>query len=215
MRKVIAIILVLCLTAGALPVLAEGAGHLGGDILKILEEKMRRDLSAQKEGQKEAQEETGTGEDQARVAVNLQAIKVMLDAEDLKFTYQEEQDSFLLRYTLNSDMSAAVVWLTAYDDGVWVRMDYEEEIPKDRWEQLMILCSLLNEDMRLGCFYVDRDNESLGYRFFLYTDVLPSTQQALKFALTLGVSMMTYRGNAVAAVLRGDMNAWDAFAAQK
>ena len=38
--------------------------------------------------------EEDTGEDAARVAVNLQAIKVMLDDNDLEFTYQRENDTF-------------------------------------------------------------------------------------------------------------------------
>ena len=217
MRKIIAVLLALCLTAGALPVLAEGAGE---NILTMLQEKMKNDLTTREEpapagpvqAEPDEEELSPLEEDPARVAVNLQAIKVMLDENDLKFTYQEEQDSFLLKYTLDSDMDAADVWLTAYDDGVWVRIDYEEEIPEDKWEQLMILCSLFNAEMRLGSFYVDRDNASMGYRFFLYTDVLPPTQHALAFALVLGISMLEYRGEAVAAVLNGNMSAWDAYA---
>ena len=41
MRKIIAVLLALCLTAGALPVLAEGAG---GNILTMLQEKMKNDM---------------------------------------------------------------------------------------------------------------------------------------------------------------------------
>ncbi|MCR4885903.1 MAG: YbjN domain-containing protein [Clostridiales bacterium] len=223
MRKIIAVLLALCLTAGALPVLAEGSG---GNIMTMLQEKMKNDLITREEaapaeeaqadpGAEDPEEEDPTSleEDPARVAVNLQAIKVMLDENELKFTYQEEQDSFLLKYSLESAMDAADVWLTAYDDGVWVRIDYEEEIPEDKWDQLMILCSLFNEDMRLGCFYVDRENASMGYRFFLYTDVLPPTQHALAFALVLGISMLEYRGDAVAAVLHRNMSAWEAYMA--
>ena len=212
MRRIVAVLLALCLAAGTLPALAEGAG---GNFLTMLQEKLKNGQTAREEAAAEPEEEESSSldEDPARVAVNLQAIKVMLDENDLKFTYQEDQDSFLLKYTLESDMNTADVWLTAYEDGVWVRIDYEEEIPEDKWEQLMILCSLFNEDMRLGCFYVDRDNASLGYRFFLYTDVLPPTQHALAFALVLGISMLEYRGEAVAAVLHGNMSAWDAYEA--
>lgn len=211
MRKIIAVLLALCLASGALPVLSEGAG---GSILTMLQNKFKTDLSVQQDPElEEAPEETDGDleEDQALVAVNLQAIKVMLDKYELKFSYQEDQDTFLLFYTLDSDMESAAVWLTAYDDGVWVRIDYEEEIPDDKLDQILILCSLFNEEMRLGCFYVDRENKSLGYRFFLYTDVLPPTQVSLAFSLALGISMMENRGEAVAAVLYEDMNAWDAF----
>ena len=211
MRKIIAVLLALCLTLGALPVLSEGAG---GSILTMLENKIKTDLNAQRAQEAEetpAETDDSLEEDAARVAVNLQAIKVMLDKYDLKFTYQEDQDTFLLLYTLESDIDTAAVWLTAFDDGVWVRIDYDEDIPDDKLEQILILCSLFNEEMRLGCFYVDRENKSLGYRFFLYTDVLPPTQVSLAFALVLGISMMENRGEAVAAVLYEDMSAWDAF----
>ncbi len=155
-------------------------------------------------------EQADTEEDAARVAVNLQAIKVMLDASELTFTYQEESDTFALRYTLECEMGKAILWITAYDDGVWLRADYEEDVPEDKWDEFLRFCSLCNEEGRLGCFYLDRENRSVGYKQFLYTDVLPPTQASLTMNTALALGMLEYRGNGTAAILFQDATAEEA-----
>ena len=50
MRKIIAVLLALCLASGALPVLSEGAG---GSILTMLQNKFKTDLSVQQDPEPE------------------------------------------------------------------------------------------------------------------------------------------------------------------
>lgn len=173
MKKLTALLLILCLLAPGIPALAEEA-------------------------------ESASREDAARVAVNLQAIKVMLDDNDLEFTYQKESDSFMVPYELDCPMQYATIWLTSYEDGVWVQADYDAEIPEDKWEEMQRFCALCTESMRLGCFYLDREHKSLGYQFFIYTDVVAPTQHALVYATSMALVMLEYRGAGAAALLNGD-----------
>ena len=157
------------------------------------------------------EEEPASEEDAARVAVNLQAIKVMLDDNELEFSYQEDTDTFALEYALEGDAGNATLWLTAYEDGVWVRADYEGKVPEDKWSEIMRFCTLCNEESRIGCFYLDREYQSVGYKQFLYTDVLPPTQKALAWNTALALTMLKYRSAGLAAILHGDAGAEEAF----
>lgn len=151
-----------------------------------------------------------TDEDVARVAVNLQAIKVMLDDYELKFTYSEESDTFLLGYSIESAIDGCYLYLTAYDDGVFVQADYDYEVPQEKWEETLRFCALCSEPTRMGCFYLDRENATVGYKFFIYSDVLPPTQAALAYVLELAVNMLEYRGDALSAVLNDGATAEEA-----
>lgn len=152
-------------------------------------------------------------EDQARLAVNLQAIKAALDRNELTFTYREEGDSFFAEFDLSCAFPSCTVWLIAYDDGVQIEADYDVEADPARLDELALFLMRCNSSMRIGGFYIDYDERIVGYTTFIYSDVLPPTQDALDFNMAIGLTMLERYGDQVKAVLLDGMTAEDAWQA--
>ena len=152
-------------------------------------------------------------EDQARLAVNLQAIKAALDRNELQYTYQEDGDSFYAEFDLDGAISSCIMWLIAYDDGVQIQMDYDMEIPPDRVDELARYLMRRYSSLRMGGFYIDYEEGFVGYQSFIYSDVLPPTQNALDFHMAMGLTMLERLSDRVKAILLDGMTAEEAWLA--
>ena len=152
-------------------------------------------------------------EDPARLAVNLQAIKAMLDANEVAASYDEDTDTFSADFNLDCKrMKDCTVWLCAYDDGVAMEAVYEQKAQKDAWKELILFMNRLNTQLRLGNFYLDESDGGLIFRVFLYNDVLPPTQYSLEYCIGMALYLMEYYGDSLEAILFDGASAEDAWA---
>ena len=151
-----------------------------------------------------------TEEDDGLVAVNLQAIKAVLDRNDLTFTFREEGDSFYVGFDLENKMESCTMWLIAYDDGVLIQCDLDVRLEPERVNDLAIYLMRCNSMVRMGNFYIDEDEDVVGYEIFILSDVLPPTQDALKWAMALSLAMLETRGDAIYDIMMNGISAEEA-----
>ena len=154
-------------------------------------------------------------EDPARLAVNLQAIKAMLDQNEVVYTYHASADCFDSRFDLNGEkMKQMTAWIAAYDDGVEIQADYTVNLPPETWavEEVSVFLILVNYDLRMGGFYMNPEKGIIGYKVFLYTDSMAPTQEMLRFALALSIHETEALGDLIYEVLQGSATAAEAYA---
>ena len=157
------------------------------------------------------------GEDAARIAVNLQAIKAMLDQNNVLYHFHESADCFDARFDLNGvKMQQITVWIAAYEHGVEIQADYTVQQKQETWaaDELSKYLILVNYDQRIGSFYMNQEKGIIGYKVFLYTDRMTPTQEMLRFALALSISEAERHGDWILDLMQGIITAKEAYAQQ-
>ena len=154
-------------------------------------------------------------EDPARLAVNLQAVKVMLDQNEFKYSYNEDSDSFDLKFTIDGPLKSCWAWMIVYDDGVLIQADYDVTATSDVRDEMAAYFIRVSNDTRLGAFYMDYSTGDMGYELFLYSDVVAPTQDALHYGLLLAVGMVEEYSAAVAGILFNGLTAEQAYALEE
>ena len=152
-------------------------------------------------------------EDRGRVAVNLQAIKVMLDANDLPIDFDSENDYFAVDFDLKDKrLDACTIYVCAYEDGVAIEAAYEQTAEKETWTQIILFLNRVTSLMRLGNFYLDEYDGAVVFRVFLFTDVLPPTQYSLEYNIGFALYMLDRYGKPLAALFYDGATAEEAWA---
>ena len=154
-----------------------------------------------------------TEEDRGRVAVNLQAIKVMLDANELSMDYDAENDYFTVDFDLDDKrLNSCTVYICAYEDGVPLEAAYEQTAEKETWPEIVLFLNRVTARMRLGSLYLDEYDGAVVFRVFLFTDVLPPTQYSLEYSMGLALYLLDRYGGPLAALIYDGITAEDAWA---
>ncbi len=151
-------------------------------------------------------------EDRGRVAVNLQAIKVMLDANDLSIDFNEENDYFAVDFELKDKrLDSCTIYVCAYEDGVAIEAAYEQTAEKETWTEIILFLNRVTTRMRLGNFYLDEYDGAVVFRIFLFTDVLPPTQYSLEYNMGLALYLLDRYGGPLAALFYDGATAEEAW----
>ncbi len=109
---------------------------------------------------------------------------------------------FELGFVLDNErLDACTIWLIAYEDGVEIEMEYDEPADEATWLDVAVFLNRMNVRTFLGNLYLDEDSGAVGYRVFLYGDVLPPTQNALETSLAHGLWMLERIGASMEAML--------------
>lgn len=151
-------------------------------------------------------------ENTALLAVNMQAVQAMLIHNEIKYEYHDGNDNFETFWGIDGELDECRAWLIVYDDGVAINADYEVEAGEDKRDELAKYFMRVNNRTRLGNFYIDYENGTIGYEIFLYTGVVAPTQELLWDSMICAIRMAERCGGAVAGILYHDMTAEEAFA---
>lgn len=141
-------------------------------------------------------------ENQVRLAANIDAVKTVLDDNDLVYIQMgDNEDVFYLSYDLDCTLNSCDMWIIVYDDGVHFQADCEASAPENTRSAIASYMIRQNKDMRVTSLYMDDETGLLGCQYFLYSDAQIPTASAIGTCLTTVLGTLEDHGNNLAALM--------------
>ena len=93
----------------------------------------------------------------------------LLTAEDIE--YETDANYYCSYFSYEMDNPGSLghgdMLLFAFSDGVCISGSYEDAVPADTMNEIILLCNFFNMDIYIGKFYVDNEDHYLTYELYL------------------------------------------------
>lgn len=145
-----------------------------------------------------------------RQAVLVDLVKLVMDANEYKYTYDEEKLTYNLAFNVDCSLGSVDVFVRAYEDGIGVNC-YSPIYATEANRKLMAeFITRANYGLKSGHFEMDFNDGEIRCRNYMRTKTGFPTLEDITFMLEVTVSLMETYGDGISKVA---LNGYDPAAA--